>query len=218
MGTLRTPTTARSVLRINPRRRLRADTRVHVDSFTKDKQSTPLPGPVGGYWRVVTFFDPEVDRDPRELSDDDFWDEDVDKFYKKTALGGVWAWWPSEAGYSAGEPGKVEFIAAGSGFGPDILEASADVFSRPLVLGRGWNPANDLFKRYGGTVEPRGAFRLKPVKHLDARVGPGQFAVRTSASEAFNALSLRAGILPRYQSDGDRYVEDPAKLAADEQA
>jgi hypothetical protein len=37
------------------------------------------------------------------------------------------------------------------------------------------------------------------------------------ASDAHNSRDVGLGILPRYQSDADRYVEDPAKLAADEQ-
>lgn len=165
----------------------------------------------------ATFFDPEVDRDPRELSEDDFWDDEMYKAYQRMGMGGVKAWWPSEAAWSSGEPGKVEYIAAGSGFGPDILEAAADLFERPLVLGKGWNPAIELFKRYGGTVIPREASRFRPVRRPDSRVGPGEFAVKTSASDAYNERNMGWGVLPRYQVDGDRFQEDPAKLAADEQ-
>ena len=230
MSTLRIPTTARNVLRSNPRRRLRADARVHVEAYVIPEAKPTPPGRVAGkpwpkdaseqpgvFWMEVTFFDPEVDREPRELSDDDFWGGDAYNVYKRMGMGGVWAWWPSEAAWTSGETGKVEYIAAGSGFGPDILEGSAELMKRPLVLGKGWNPAIDLFRRYGGTVTPRGISRFLPVQRSDSRVGPGSFAVRSSASDAYNSGTLSAGILPRYQSDADRYVEDPAKLAADEQ-
>ena len=227
MSTLRTPTTARSVLRSNPRRRLRADARVHVDSFTIEKpkrqanQSWGGPRPIyeqpGAYWMRATFYDPEVDRDPREFEQDDFWDEGTDKFYKRMGMGGVWAWWPSQAGWAAGQPGTVEYIAAGNGFGPDILEAAADLFERSLELGKGWSPTIALFKRYGGAVAPKGDFRFLPVHRPDARLYSGMFAVKTAASDAYNSRDYSEGILPRYQTDGNRSVEDPAKLAADEQ-
>jgi hypothetical protein len=42
--------------------------------------------------------------------------------------------------------------------------------------------------------------------------------VKNAATEAYNSGILSEGILPRYQTDGDRYAEDAAKLAADEQA
>ena len=230
MSTLRIPTTARNVLRSNPRRRLRSDARVHVEAYVVPERPPTPPGRLPGnpwpkpehgqpgvYWVEATFFDPEVDRDPRELAEDDFWDDEMYKAYQRMGMGGVKAWWPSESAYAAGEPGKVEFIAAGSGFGPDILEGAAELMQRPLVLGKGWNPAIELFKRYGGTVVPREASRFKPVRRPDSRVGPGEFAVRTSASDAYNEGRLSAGILPRYQMDDDRFSEDPAKLAADEQ-
>ena len=229
MGSLRTPTTARSVLRNNPRRRLRADARVYVDYFTIEQPqprperslswggTKPIHEQPGVYWMRATFYDPEVDRDPREFEEDDFWDVATDKFYKKTTLGGVWAWWPSEAEWAAGQPGTVEYIAAGNGFGPDILEAAADLFERPLVLGKAWSAAINLFKRYGGAVAPKGGFRFLPVQRRDARFYSGLFAIKTAASDAYNLRDWSAGILPRYQMDGDRYAEDAAKLAADEQ-
>ena len=231
MGTLRIPTTARSVLRSNPRRRLRADARVHVEAYVIPEPKPTPPGRVAGrrwpkaaneqpgvLWVEATFFDPEVDRNSRELSEDDFWDGEMYKAYQRMGMGGVKAWWPSESEYAAGEPGKVEYIAAGSGYGPDILEGAATLMQRPLVLGRGWNPAIELFKRYGGTVVPREASRFQPVRRPDSRVGPGAFAVKNAATEAYNSGILSEGILPRYQTDGDRYAEDAAKLAADEQA
>lgn len=166
---------------------------------------------------VATFYDPEVDRDRREFEQDDFWDEGTDKFYKRMGMGGVWAWWPSQAGWAAGQPGTVEYIAAGNGFGPDILEAAADLFERSLVLGKGWSPTIALFKRYGGAVAPKGDFRFLPVQRPDARLYSGMFAVKTAASDAYNSRDYSEGILPRYQTDENRSVEDPAKLAADEQ-
>jgi hypothetical protein len=221
MGTLRIPTTARTVLRSNPRRRLRADARVHVEAYVIPEPKKPWPKPEHGkpgvYWVEATFFDPEVDRDPRELSEDDFWDDEMYKAYQRMGMGGVKAWWPSEAAWASGEPGRVEYIAAGNGFGPDILEGAAELVQRPLVLGKGWNPAIELFKRYGGTAVPRQVSRFQPVRRPDSRVGPGEFAVKTSASDAYNSGLLSSGILPRYQMDGDRFSEDPAKLAADEQ-
>ena len=230
MGTLRILTTVRGTLRSNPRRRLRADARVHVEAYVIPEPKPTPPGRVAGkpwpkaaneqpgvMWVEATFFDPEVDREPRELSDDDFWGGDAYNVYRRMGMGGVKAWWPSEAAWTSGEPGKVEYIAAGSGFGPDILEGAAELMKRALVLGRGWNPAIDLFNRYGGTVVPGGASRFLPVRRPDARVGPGSFAVKSSASDAYNSGLLSAGILPRYQMDGDRFSEDPAKLAADEQ-
>lgn len=201
----------------NPRRRLRSDVRVDLTSSVQSKSSWSLPTPPGTFWVTVTFFDPQIDSVQREMTEDEVYDrEGAYAFYSKLSLGGVWAWWPSEKAYEGGEAGTVEFIAAGSGYGPDILEAAADLIGRPLVLGKGWNPAIDLFNRYGGTVRPRGVFRFPEVQHPDARVGPGEFAVKTAAADAYNAGLLSAGILPRYRLDSDRYQEDHAKLAEDE--
>ena len=113
--------------------------------------------------------------------------------------------------------GKVEYIAAGSGFGPDILEAAADLFKRPLVLGAGWHPAIQLFKRYGGTVTPRGVSHFQPLQRNDPRALPAKYDVKNMASDAYNRRDLGWGVLPRYQTDAARFQEDPAKLAADEQ-
>jgi hypothetical protein len=170
----------------------------------------------GVVWMEVTFYDPEVDSDPRQLSKADVLYDDAAKlFYRKMGMGGVKAWWPSEAAWSSGEPGKVEYIAAGSGFGPDILEAAADLFERPLVLGTGWYPAVELFKRYGGTVTPRGVPHFQPLQRHDPRAWPAKYDVKNMASDAYNGRDMGLGVLPRYQMDGDRFREDPAKLDAD---
>jgi len=172
----------------------------------------------GVVWMEVTFYDPEVDSDPRQLSKADVLYDDAAKlFYRKMGMGGVKAWWPSEAAWSSGEPGKVEYIAAGSGFGPDILEAAADLFERSLVLGKGWYPAVELFKRYGGTVTPRGVHQFQLLQRHDPRALPAKYDVKNMASDAYNERNMGWGVLPRYQVDGDRFREDPAKLAADEQ-
>ena len=214
----------------NPRRRLRSDARVRVDFY-----QLPPPPPStsrvpeiewetadhekpGVVWMEVTFYDPEVDRDPRQLSKEDVYHDDAAKlFYSKMGMGGVKAWWPSEAAWASGEPGKVEYIAAGSGFGPDILETAADLFKHPLVLGRGWRPAIELFKRYGGTVTPRAVPpKFQPLERSDPRSSPARFDVKYMASDAYNSRDSGSGVLPRYRMDGDRFREDPAKLAADE--
>jgi hypothetical protein len=164
----------------------------------------------------VTFFDPEVDRDPSTLDRRAiYFDSDMLKQYKSYALGGLQAHWPSEQAFEKGQPGVVEYIAAGSGFGPDVLEESANIIGRPLTLGRGWNPAIVLFDRYGGTVHPRRASARAGVVHDDVRYAAGTGAVKSAASDAFNEGLLSAGILPRYQKDDDRYLEDTAKLDAD---
>ena len=216
--------------RSNPRRRLRSDARVRIDLY-KLPQPPPSTSRVpeiewetadhekpGVVWMEATFYDPEVDRDPRQLSREDVLYDDAAKlFYSKMGMGGVKAWWPSEAAWASGEPGKVEYIAAGSGFGPDILEAAADLFKHPLVLGAGWHPAIQLFKRYGGTVTPRGVSHFHPLQRDDPRALPAKYDVKNMASDAYNRRDLGWGVLPRYQMDAARFQEDPAKLAADEQ-
>ena len=202
--------------RLNPRRKLRRDARVLFEEKTQTRKTWAEVTPAGTFWMYVTFFDPAIDNDPRELETDDVYHKDgVHGLYQSMALGGVRACWTSEQSYNAGEPGVVEYIAAGNGFGPDILEESATIMARPLVLGRGWNPAIELFDRYGGQVTPRSTSNLMPVEHYDARVGPGVAAVKSAASDAYSNRDMGSGILPRYRKSDDRWTEDPAKLDAD---
>ena len=210
---LRTP---RLNPRLNPRRKLRADALFLFEAWTQKTESGSDHTPPGTFWVSVTFFDPEVDRDPSTLDRRAiYFDRDMLKQYKSYALGGLQAHWPSEQAFEEGQPGAVEYIAAGSGFGPDVLEESANIIGRPLTLGRGWNPAIVLFDRYGGTVHPRQASTRAGVVHDDVRYAAGIWAVKSAASDAFNEGLLSAGILPRYQKGDDRHREDTAKLDAD---
>jgi hypothetical protein len=195
---------------------LRRDALVLFEDEVQERRTWSERTPAGTYWMHVTFFDPAIDNDPRDLETDDVYHNDhLYHLYQSMALGGVRAYWTSKQAYRDGEPGVVEYIAAGSGFGPDILEESANIIGRPLKLGRGWNPAIVLFDRYGGTVHPRQASTRAGVVHDDVRYAPGIGAVKSAASDAFNEGVLSAGILPRYQKDDDRYLEDTAKLDAD---
>ena len=63
-----------------------------------------------------------------------------------------------------------------------------------------------------GLLEHEDADRLHHVRGH----GHERLARLRLAADAHNAGRLSEGILPRYQSDADRHVEDPAKLAADE--
>lgn len=204
-------------VRSNPRRRLRADARVRVDLYIQEGKDWSTGTPPGTVWGVVVFFDPAVDHHAGMLSREAVYHEAPTlAFYKKMVLGGLWARWESEDSWNAGEPGIIEFMAAGSGFGPDVLEASAALLERPLKPGNGWNPAIELFKRYGDAVPPREGIAFTEVCRDDARYEPGSAVIKFAASDAFNARSLSEGILPRYQRDNDRYQEDPTKLSADE--
>jgi len=202
--------------RLNPQRRLRQDARVLFRRQIQDVNMWDEPTPEGTFWLYVTFFDPAIDNDSRKLTTADVYhNEDAEDLYRSMALGGVRAHWTSENAYLNGEPGVVEYLAAGNGFGPDIVEEAATIMRRPLVLGQGWSPAIRLFERYGGKVSPRTGSNLKAVTHCDARTGPGFAAVKWAASDAYNNRDSAAGILPRYRKSGDRWAEDPAKLDAD---
>jgi hypothetical protein len=203
--------------RLNPRRKLRRDALVLYETEVQARKSSGDSTPAGTFWARVAFFDSEIDRAHGELSESAvFHDRDLYKRYRSMVMGGLYAYWTSEEDFDAGKPGTVEYIAAGSGFGPDVLEESANIIGRPLTLGRGWNPAIVLFDRYGGTVRPSGVSTFRSVQHDDARFLPGIWAIKHAASDAFNEGLLSAGILPRYQKDDDRYLEDPSKLRNDE--
>jgi len=210
---LRTP---RLNPRLNPRRKLRTDAPFLATSWVQETKSWSDQTPPGTLWVAVAFFDPEVDRDPSTLDKRAiYFNHDTLKQYRSYAIGGLQAHWPSEQAFEEGQPGVVEYIAAGSGYGPDVLEESANIIGRPLTLGRGWNPAIVLFERYGGTVHPRQTSTRPEVAHDDVRYSAGIGAVKSAAVDAFNEGLLSAGILPRYQQAGDRHREDPAKLDAD---
>lgn len=135
-------------------------------------------------------------------------------------LGGAWLYYPTEAAFDNPQaPATVEYIAAGEGFGPDIIQAVADKAGHPLKLSRrAWEASERLFARFGGTVYPS----ENPVPYRDERFGsdwalrlqPGMQAIYSSASWGYNNRQEGSAALPRYLEAAD----PQAQLRQDEDA
>lgn len=198
--------------RQNPRLSLRRDALLTVEESTIE-----APGDetfkTGQFWSVVTLFDPSIKTGQPEGKPYNPWDRKQYEWYEKQVLGGVWARWDSEERYLKGKPGVVEFLAAGKGFGPDVLEAAAREVGVPLVLDHQatWE-AKQLFQHYGGQVLPGSgpAFhKVKSTKPMQDSIG----IVRRTAVASYN--NLGSPHLPRYMVDGDSFRQDMAKVRGD---
>jgi hypothetical protein len=166
----------------------------------------------------VVLFAPEIDEDQQYVTQRSLYDRSRYDAYKRLVIGGAWVMWPNVEAYARKEPGTIEYIAAGKGFGPSILQLTADVAERSVRSGRTWTASKRLFDRYGGIVHPSGnAVRFKPTVYKDQRYAPGVLTIRRCASSAFNAGDNAAGILPRYQFGAHSTVEDLVQLDADTQ-
>lgn len=219
---------ARRVL-LNPRRTLRRDAVMAVEEATIPVPPPLSPGEIGTahedrtfkpgqFWLVVTFFDPQILRGHPGGGEYDPWNREQYRWYEKNVLGGVWIRWDSEEDYFMEEkPGTVEFLAAGAGYGPDVIEAAARAAEVPLVLDpkHTWE-ARELFKHYGGSVPPTAArflFRKVPLtKPLTDTSG----LVKRVAASAYNKLG--SPHLPRYQEDSDSFRQDLEKVESDTRA
>ena len=210
--------------RLNPRRTLRRDAVMTVEDGTISQPSAGFK--LGQFWMVVTLFDPQILRGHPGGGEYNEWNEEQYRWYEGNVLGGVWIRWDSEEDYFLKEkPGVVEFLAAGSGYGPDLLEVAASVAEVPLVLDwQSTKEAAELFKHYGGSVSPNAArhvFRRVPLtKPLD----DSSHVVKRVAAAAYNRARNpwsggRYGSphLPRYQGDSDYLRQDLGKVKADTQ-
>lgn len=167
----------------NPRETLPSSIHVAVFTFSGD----------GAYWGCVGFFSPEIAQlyGKSTLSAADIARID------QTLYGGLWASWKDQASFDQGDaPGRVEYMAAVSGYGPDVLEWSAEALGRDLVIGpQAVEASKTLFGRYGGMVRPEGKeFPFQLVRGQQAHA-EGLQTVRLVAANAYNRVGVRA--LPR---------------------
>jgi hypothetical protein len=195
---------------------LRSDVLVHLDLFVAEGERPGSWLKNGEFWGSCVFFDADSLNAPALENEDDFETDDALKTY---CLGGVWVKWKTPASYQAGDAGMVEYISAGTGFGPDILELAASYFDRPLRLGRGWASSQTLFARYPGGIVLPGVpkrLRLVPKRFADADVfDSGRSEVQGTALLSFESRDESVGILPRYQQPNDRYSVNMAAIEAD---
>ncbi len=176
----------------------------------------------GQYWMIATLFDPAIQSGHPGGGAYNAWNRDQYDWYERQVLGGVWARWDSEEDYLEGEPGVVEYLAAGSGFGPDVVEAAATAMGSFLVLDSKstWD-AQQLFKRYGGMVPPaelRGErwYRPHPFRRVavDQAMADNRRVVKRVAASAYNRLGVPH--LPRYRAEDDPFKMDMAKVLGDQ--
>lgn len=200
--------------KINPRLTIRPDAVLRVDTWSEPpprRRGEPAPD-VLPVWSVVTLFDPCIESMP--IEPEQLMDSELYTRLASLAIGGAWVTWPSEAAWKAGQPGVVEFLASGQGFGPDIIEIVASATGHPLILGNAVSRARRLFDRNGGAIQPSSKANLfRRACGEDARYAPGENLVKRVAAGAYNGND--SAVLPRYRKAMDRFTEDPGKVQQD---
>lgn len=201
--------------RRNPRLSIRPDAVLRTDIWSEPpprRRGQPPAAETLPVWAVVTLFDPVIESMP--TAPEQLMDSSLYTRLASMAIGGAWIVWNSEAEWQAGKPGTVEFLAAGHGFGPDLIEIAASAVERPLVVGKAVSRARNLFERNGGTILPSGAaVRFRKSQGEDARYAPGENLVKRVAVGSFNGND--SAVLPRYRRETNRFAEDPQKVQQD---
>ena len=209
----------RNTARLNPRLRLRKDA-----VFTHDgavikaedmrggagRHGLGDPYREGQFWQRVTFWDPAVLAGaPPGLH----YIAAVD-WASRHVIGGVWAYWRSENEHARGAPGVVEYIAAGPGFGPDVVETAANEMG-PLALSpRSTFASRGLFAHYPESiVGSRFRHTFQQVEPTDI-MDDAMFDVKIRAAWAYNQGS-GSSVLSRYEDDDDGWRADMSKVQAD---